>query len=98
MSKPSLAAVKVAADQARVRNAKLVVVHAMDFSGAFFFGELGSFFGSLPQAVDVPGVLETAKTALSAELASQKIEAEVLVINGAPVSTVHDLAIERGAE
>ncbi len=98
LSKPSIEAVKVAADQARVRKAKLVVVHAMDFGSAAFFGELGMFFGGAQPSVDVPAVLASAKAALTAALASANIQGEALAINGSPSAAVHDLAIERGAE
>ena len=98
MSKPSLEAVKVAADQARVRKAKLVVAHSLDFRGAAFFGELGSFFGGAQNAIDVPVVLGATKTALAGALDSIGVTAEAVVMNGGPSATIHDLAIERGAE
>ncbi|CAN5546159.1 universal stress protein [soil metagenome] len=98
MSKASLFAVTVAADQARVRGAKLVVVHAMDFSGASFLGEIGAFFGGMQQAVDVPVVLSAAKSALAGALENLKIEAEVLTLDGSPSTVLHDLALSRGAE
>lgn len=98
MSKASLDAVKVAADQARIRKAKLVVAHALDFRGAAFFGELGSFFGGAQNAIDVPVVLGATKTALSGALDSIGVTAEAVAVNGSPAAVMHDLAIERGAE
>jgi nucleotide-binding universal stress UspA family protein len=98
LSAPSIAAVKVAADQARVRKAKLVVTHAIDLSGTMFFGELGMFFGGAPQSIDVPAVLGAAKAALDAALADAKIEAEVVVANGSPAAVVHDLTTARNVE
>ncbi len=98
LSAPSFAAVKVAADQARVRKAKLVVAHAIDFSGTMFLGELGMFFGGAPQAIDVPAVLGASKSALEAALAEAKIEAEAIVVNGTPASAVHDLTVQRNVE
>lgn len=98
MSKPSLDAVKVAADQASIRKAKLVVAHAIDFRGAAFFGELGSFFGGAQHAIDVPVVLGATKQALSGALESIGVTAEAVVLNGGPSAMIHDLAVERGAE
>lgn len=98
MSKPSLEAVKVAADQARVRKAKLVVAHALDFRGAAFFGELGSFFGGAQHTVDVPVVLGATKTALAGALESIGVTAEPVALDGSPSATIHDLVMQRAAE
>jgi nucleotide-binding universal stress UspA family protein len=91
LSDPSLPAIVRGAEEARLRGARLVVVHAVDTRGASYLASAGTLFGAtvtLPP-VDVQRATRDGLSALLRQsMARFSASGESLVLDGAPVAEI----------
>jgi len=101
LSEASLPVVEAAARAAERRNARLVVVTAVDWSYAAWGSIAGAPFGATP-VVPPPEVQEQMRSAMretmQRELERVKATGETEVIDGSPASAVTEYAEKLGAE
>jgi nucleotide-binding universal stress UspA family protein len=85
LSDPALPAMRRAVDEARDRDARLVVVHAFDFGRPSWWSNFGSLFGVpalLPSAATAEDVKKAVRTMLHEALASMNAVADIEILEG----------------
>lgn len=101
LSDPSLPAIRAAAEEARRRNARLVVLSVVDWSAAAWMAAAGAPFGIAPATASAELQQESHKLLLaSLTQAIQRLDAsgEARVVEGSPASTIVECAQELQAE
>lgn len=101
LSEPSLPALKAAAEEARRRGAKLVVVHALESSLATYGAPVAALFGStvsVPTPDDRKQVREWLTSAIGDAMRGFGAEGEALVFEGGVVPSVVGAVEERRAD
>lgn len=101
LSDPSLPAIRAAAEEARRRNARLVVLSVVDWSAAAWMAAAGAPFGIAPATASTDLQQESHRLLLGTlTQAIQRLGAigEARVVEGSPASTVVECAKELQAE
>jgi nucleotide-binding universal stress UspA family protein len=98
LGKSSTEVVRVAAGVAASYDAKLHVLHAIDFSNSQIMVALSAFFGgTTPPAADEDAIVSLARTALDADLAANGVRGEVAIAKGKATEVVLTKAQSLGA-
>jgi len=101
LSDPSVPAIHAAAEQARRRNARLVVMSALDWSSAAWMAAAGAPFGIVPAVASAELQRETHDILLETlrlAMARQGIDGEARVVEDSPATAIVACAKELNAE